>query len=51
MIEKIDRYYLEILSIESLKNKKKPNENLQIKLLKKKTLDLNKFFYKHVGKK
>ena len=28
MIEKIDRYYLEILSIQSLKHKKKPNENL-----------------------
>ena len=51
MIEKIDRYYLEILSIQSLKHKKKPNENLRIELLKKENFDLNKFFYKQVGKK
>ena len=51
MIEKIDRYYLEILSIQSLKYKKKPNENLNIELLKKENFDLNKFFYKQVGKK
>ena len=42
MIEKIDRYYLEILSIQSLKHKKKPNENLRIELLKKENFDLNK---------
>ena len=51
MIEKIDRYYLEILSIQSLKYKNKPNENLNIELLKKENFDLNKFFYKQVGKK
>tara|TARA_B100001057_G_scaffold480124_1_gene552616 strand:+ start:402 stop:914 length:513 start_codon:yes stop_codon:yes gene_type:complete len=51
MIEKIDRYYLEILSVKSLKNKKKPHANLSIELLKKENFDLNKFFYKQVGKK
>ena len=51
MIEKIDRYYLEILSVKSLKNKKKPHANLGIELLKKENFDLNKFFYKQVGKK
>ena len=51
MIEKIDRYYLEILSIQSLKYKKKPNKNLRIELLKKEKFELNKFFYKQVGKK
>ena len=42
MIEKIDRYYLEILSIQSLKHKKKPNENLRIELLKKENFDFIK---------
>ena len=51
MIEKIDRYYLEILSVKSLKNKKKPHANLSIELLKKENFDLNKFFYKQIGKK
>ena len=35
MIEKIDRYYLEILSIKALKEKAKPLENLNIELIKK----------------
>ncbi len=51
MIEKIDRNYLEILSIEDLKEKKKPSEKLFIDLLKPKNFDLNKFFYKQIGKK
>ncbi len=51
MIEKIDRFYLEILSIKALKEKAKPLENLNIELIKKENFALNKFFYKQIGKK
>ncbi len=51
MIEKIDRYYLEILSVENLKYKKKSSEDLNIDLLSPENFDLNKFFYKQIGKK
>ncbi len=50
MIEKIERYYLEIDSINSLKTKSIPSENLTIKEANKKDFDLNKFFYKQIGK-
>ena len=50
MIEKIGRYYLEINSINSLKTKSIPSENLTIKEANKKDFDLNKFFYKQIGK-
>ena len=50
MIEKIERYYLEINSINSLKTKSIPSENLTIKEANKKDFDLNKFFYKQIGK-
>ena len=51
MIEKIDRYYLEITSIDKLKDKLKPIDNLKIDLLKSENFELNKFFYKQIGKK
>ena len=51
MIEKIDRYYLEILSSDYLKAKSKPTEDLVIELIDPISFELNKFFYKQVGKK
>ena len=51
MIEKIDRYYLEILSSDYLKAKSKPVEDLVIELIDPINFELNKFFYKQVGKK
>ena len=51
MIEKIDRYYLEILSSDYLKAKSKPVEDLVIELIDPISFELNKFFYKQVGKK
>jgi ribosomal protein S18 acetylase RimI-like enzyme len=51
VIEKIDRYYLEITSIDKLKDKQKPIDNLKIDLLKSENFELNKFFYKQIGKK
>ena len=50
MIEKIERYYLEIDSINKLNTKSKPSENLTIEEAKKNNFDLNKFFYKQIGK-
>ena len=51
MIEKIDRYYLEITSSDYLKAKSKPTEDLVIELIDPISFELNKFFYKQVGKK
>ena len=51
MIEKIERYYLEINSIEDLKTKQIPSNNFFLKEADKDKFDLNKFFYKQIGKK
>ena len=51
MIQKIERYYLEINSIEDLKIKEIPSDNFFLKEADKDKFDLNKFFYKQIGKK
>ena len=51
MIEKIERYYLEINSIKNLNIKTLPSNNLTLKETSKNVFDLNKFFYKQIGKK
>ena len=48
MIEKIERYYLEINSINSLKPKSITSDNFTIKEADKNNFDLNKFFYKQI---
>ena len=50
MIEKIERYYLEINSIKNLNIKTSPSNNLILKETSKNVFDLNKFFYKQIGK-
>ena len=50
MIVKVDRNYLEINSIKDLKVSKKPSENCKISLIDPPDFQLNKFFYKQVGK-
>ena len=50
MIEKIYRSYLEIRSLSELKEVKKPTENYTVELLDPKDFQLNKFFYKAIGK-
>ena len=47
----IQRNYLEISSIESLIEVKKPNSNLIISPIDNPDYQLNKFFYKEIGKK
>ena len=50
MTEKIFRNYLEIKSLKDFKEVKKPLENCSIKLVNPKDFQLNKFFYKNIGK-
>ena len=50
MTEKIYRSYLEIRSLGELKEVKKPLENYFIELADSKDFQLNKFFYKNIGK-
>ena len=51
MIEKIDRYYLEILFEDNFKKKSKPSEDYNIELIDSNNFEINKFFYKQIGKK
>jgi len=51
MSEKILRNYLEITSLRDFKEVKKPAENYSVKLAQLKDFQLNKFFYKNIGKK
>ena len=50
MIEKIFRHYLEIKSFEDFKEVEKPSENYSVELVDPKDFQLNKFFYKNIGK-
>ena len=50
MTEKIYRSYLEIKSLGELKEVKKPLENYLVELADPKDFQLNKFFYKNIGK-
>ena len=47
----IDRNFLEIKSIDDLKESKKPKYNHAIERLNPVNFQLNKFFYKNIGKK
>ena len=51
MIEKIERFYLEINTINDLKTKPISSECFSIKEANKDNFDLNKFFYKQIGKR
>tara|TARA_Y100000996_G_scaffold411867_1_gene396813 strand:- start:587 stop:1090 length:504 start_codon:yes stop_codon:yes gene_type:complete len=48
---KIKRYFLEIKSFQDLKEIKNNSDNYYIKILGPKDFQLNKFFYKNIGKK
>ena len=50
-MEKIVRNYLEIKSLDRLKKKKKPEEEFFVKKILPSDFQLNKFFYKQIGKK
>ena len=50
MKEKIFRNYLELKSLKNFKEVKKPSEDYSVELVNPKDLQLNKFFYKNIGK-
>ena len=50
MIEKVKRNYLEINSLKNLKEGNKPSEDYSISLIDPINFQLNKFFYKNIGK-
>jgi ribosomal protein S18 acetylase RimI-like enzyme len=49
--QKVERSYLEIKSLQDLKKAPKPIEDYSINLLDPVNFQLNKFFYKNIGKK
>ena len=51
MTQKVERSYLEIKSLQDLKKAPKPIEDYSINLLDQVNFQLNKFFYKNIGKK
>ena len=51
MTEEIFRNYLEIKSLSDLNEIKKPSDNYFLDLVNPKDFQLNKFFYKQIGKK
>ena len=51
MIEEIFRKYLEIKSIDYLNEVEKPSKSYSLNLIEPKDFQLNKFFYKQIGKK
>ena len=51
MTQKVQRNYLEINSIQNLIEATKPDENYSLSLLEPTDFQLNKFFYKNIGKK
>ncbi len=46
----LDRYYLEINSLKSLNKVNSPNQNLVLEKVNPPDLEINKFFYKNIGK-
>ena len=51
MIKEVKRNYLEINSIEDLNQSSKPSDDYSLNLLDPINFQLNKFFYKNIGKK
>ena len=51
MTQEVKRNYLEINTLKELKEVKKISENYSLNLLNPSNFQLNKFFYKNVGKK
>ncbi len=51
MIEEVKRNYLEISSLKDLNEGNKPSEDYSLNLIDPNNFQLNKFFYKNIGKK
>ena len=48
---KVNRYYLEINSLKNLNKVNSPDKNLTLEKVTPPNIELNKFFYKNIGKK
>ena len=48
---RVDRFYLEIDSLDKLNEVNCPNQNLVLEKVNPPDIELNKFFYKNIGKK
>ena len=46
----VDRYYLEIKSLKDLNSVKLPDKKLTLEKVNPPNIELNKFFYKNIGK-
>ena len=51
MSQKIDRNYLEIHSVQDLVESSSPSDEFKLELIDPPNFQLNKFFYKNIGKK
>ena len=51
MTEEVKRNYLEINSLHDLKDSERPSEDYKVNLIEPTDFQLNKFFYKNIGKK
>ena len=51
MTEEVKRNYLEINSLNDLKEDKQPSQDYKVNLIEPTDFQLNKFFYKNIGKK
>ena len=51
MTEEVKRNYLEINSLHDLKDGEPPSEDYKVNLIEPTDFQLNKFFYKNIGKK
>ena len=51
MTEEVKRNYLEINSLKDLQERKQPSEDYSVNLIEPNDFQLNKFFYKNIGKK
>ena len=51
MTEEVKRNYLEINSLNDLKEGEQPSEDYKVNLIEPTDFQLNKFFYKNIGKK
>ena len=51
MTEEVKRNYLELNSLQDLKESKNPSDDFSVNLVNPTDFQLNKFFYKNIGKK
>ena len=51
MIKEVNRQYLEIKNLNTFSAVKKPSDQCEVSVIKEPDFQLNKFFYRQIGKK